>query len=263
MRATSASPRPAEVPGAQTISRAIRVLQVVAAHAPEGVRLVDVAREMGLERPTAHRLLKALTIEGMLVQDGRSRRYSLGPMLFELGISATHQFNLKETCQPVCTWLAEQTGDTTFLFLRSGHDAVCISRTQGTYPIQTPSVPEGSRQPLGVSAGGLALLAALPEAEIDAIIKAVAPRLGAYGDLDPEGLLELVGRSKISGYAVTGNHAVPGVRAIGLPVFSASRNPIAAITVAATQARMTDARIRTLLPLLKTAAREVTALLHQ
>jgi DNA-binding IclR family transcriptional regulator len=257
--------RPAgrEVAGAQTISRAIRVLQLIATHAPDGVRLVDVARAMALERPTAHRLLKALTVESMVVQDARTRRYSLGPMLFELGLSATHQFNLKEVAQPVVAQLAEETGDTTFLFLRSGHDAVCISRMQGSYPIQTPSVPLGSRQPLGVSAGGLALLAALPQEEIATVVQAIAPRLGAYGELDADIVLQLCARARRSGYAVTGNHAVPGVRAIGLPILNAAKSPIAAITVAATLGRMTDQRIAALLPKLRHAARELTRLLHQ
>jgi DNA-binding IclR family transcriptional regulator len=262
MVAGSRPPAP-EVAGTQTISRAIRVLQVLAAHAPEGMRLVDVAREMGLERPTAHRLLKALTVEGMAAQDPGTRRYALGPLLFDLGILATHHFNLKDVAQPVVARLAQETGDTTFLFLRSGLDAVCISRIQGSYPIQTPSVPLGSRQPLGVSAGGLALLAALPEAEIDAVIRAVAPRLGAYGDLDADGVLELCGLAKLSGYAVTGNHAVPGVRAIGLPIFNTAGSPVAAITVAATQARMTDQRVAHILPRLRTAARDLTRLLQQ
>jgi DNA-binding IclR family transcriptional regulator len=246
-------PPPSDVAGAQTIRRAIRVLQLIAAHAPEGMRLVDVARQMELERPTAHRLLKALTVEGMVVQVAHSRRYSLGPMLFELGIAATHQFNLKEVSQPVVAQLAEETGDTSFLFLRSGYDAVCISRIQGSYPIQTPSVPVGSRQPLGVSAGGLALLAAFP----------AAPRLGAYGDLDAGEVLELCALAKLSDYAVIGNRAVPGVRAIGLPVFNAAGSPIAALTVAATQARMTDQRIAAILPRLRHAVRQLTRLLHQ
>lgn len=252
-----------EVAGTQTISRAIRALQVVASQAPQGVRLVDLSAQMGLERPTAHRLLKALTAEGMLVQSPDSRRYTLGPLLFELGISATHQFNLRDICQPVCTALAEQTGDTSFLFLRSGYDAVCISRTQGSYPIQTPSVPVGSRQPLGVSAGGLALLSALPESEVDLVIRAVEPRLAAYGELNADKLLELCMMTKMLGYAVTGNHAVPGVRAVGLPIYNMAQSPVAAITVAATQTRMTETRTQAILPMLRRAAKEVTRLLHQ
>jgi DNA-binding IclR family transcriptional regulator len=84
------------------------------------------------------------------------------------------------------------------------------------------------------------------------VIKAVAPRLGAYGDLDADSVLELCGLAKLSGYAVTGNHAVPGVRAIGLPIFNTAGSPIAAITVAATHARMTDQRIAHILPRLRT-----------
>ncbi len=238
-------------------------MRLVAAQAPKGVRLVDLAEQMELERPTVHRLLKALTQQGMLLQNGVNRRYNLGPLLFELGISATHQFNIKDICQPVCAALAAQTGDTAFLFVRSGNDAVCISRTQGTYPIQTPFVPEGSRQPLGVSAGGLALLSGLPMPEMDVVIAAVEPRLAAYGDLDVEMLRELCALAKRNGYAFTGNHAIPGVRAVGLPILDLHGNPIAAITVAAMQSRMSEKRLVTILPMLQAAAREVTRLLHQ
>jgi DNA-binding IclR family transcriptional regulator len=159
--------------------------------------------------------------------------------------------------------LAQQTGDTSFLFIRSGNDAVCISREQGTYPIQTPSVPIGSRQPLGVSAGGLALLSALRQQEVEEIIEAIAPRLGAYRDLEAEELHELVAHTQKLGYALIGNHAVPGVRAIGLPIISQTGAPIAAVTVAAIHSRMTKERAASLLPLLKDAAQEVTRLLHQ
>ena len=134
---------------------------------------------------------------------------------------------------------------------------------QGSYPIQTPSVPLGSRQPLGVSAGGLALLAALPDSEIAAVLTAVAPRLGAYGDLGVDQVLELCALTKRVGHAVAGNHAVPGVRAIGLPVFNAAHNPVAAITVAATQRRMSDTRVAAILPRLRYAASELTRLLNQ
>jgi DNA-binding IclR family transcriptional regulator len=249
--------------GTQTITRAIRALKLVATQTSQGMRLVDLARQMGLERPTAHRLLKALTAEGMLVQHPETRRYSLGALVFELGLAAAHQFNLRDICQPVFTALAEQTGDTSFLFVRSGNDAVCISRTQGTYPIQTPSVPVGSRQPLGVSAGGLALLSALPQQEIDGIIEAIASRLGVYGDLDAEKLRQLCARAKKMGYALTGNHAAPGVHAVGLPIISKTSTPIAAITVAAIPSRMTEQRVAGILPMLKQAAQEVTRLLHQ
>jgi DNA-binding IclR family transcriptional regulator len=255
---TDASPS-----GAQTIHRAIRALKLVAEQSERGIRLVDVAEQMGLERPTAHRLLKALTQERMLIQHPGSRRYSLGALLFELGLAAAHQFNLRDICQPVLQRLADETGDTSFLFVRSGSDVVCLGREYGSHPIQTPVVPVGARQPLGVNAGGLALLTALPEKEATQIIEALEPRLSAYGDLEVDQLHRYLKRARGLGYALIGEHAVPGITAVGLPVVNAVGLPIAAITLASIHARMSSARVSIIVPLLRNAAVELTELLRQ
>ncbi len=249
--------------GTQTVKRAIRALKLVAAHPAPGIRLVDFAEQMGLEHPTAHRLLKSLTEEGMLTQDPKSRRYSLGALVFELGLAAAHQFNLRDICQPVLSALSQATGDTSFLFIRSANDAVCIARSVGTYAIQTPAVPVGARQPLGVNAGGLALLSTLPYAEVTEIINAVEHRLSAYGDLDAGQLLDHWRRASLAGYALIGNFAAPGVTAVGLPVLNENGTPIAAISVAAISTRMVESRVADILPLLQHAARELTGLLRQ
>ena len=94
-----------------------------------------------------HRLLRALVAQGMAVQDTATRRYRLGALVFELGLAAAHRFNLRDLSMSALTRLAMETGDTSFLFVRSGNDAVCINRVQGGYPIQTPALPMGSRQP--------------------------------------------------------------------------------------------------------------------
>ncbi|ROT44066.1 IclR family transcriptional regulator [Pusillimonas sp. NJUB218] len=238
---------------AQTVRRAMQALKLIASGTSDGMRLADVAKALNFERPTAHRLLKALVAEGMLTQHPGSRRYALGSLVFELGLNATHQFNLVDICRPTLNALAEQTGDTTFLFVRSGNDAVCLARVQGPYPIQTPAVPVGARQPLGVNAGGLALLSALSEREALEITQAVAPRLTIYGNLSPEHIMEHWTKAQASGYALIGNRAVPGVTAMGLPVINEKGKPIAAITVAATNSRMTQERIDEILPLLRLA----------
>ncbi len=253
----------ASTAGAQTITRAIRALKLIAQHAPHGLRLMDIAEQLQLERPTAHRLLKALMNEGMLVRSPEARRYVLGPLVFELGLASAHQFNLREICDPILDDLAHSTGDTAFLFVRSGNDAVCLSRVQGTWPIQTPAVPVGSRQPLGVSAGGLALLSCLSEAEMNRVLEEVGPRLSVYGNLDADELRKLWASAQSRGYAWIANRAVPGVSAVGVPVRSVAGTAIAAITVAATMSRMTEKRVAQVLPMLQAAANEFGKLLRQ
>jgi len=244
------------VGGTQGIRRVVGMLKTLADHQEQGLRFVEVARLCGLEPPTAHRILKALAAEEMVSRDPRTRRYRLGGLVFELGIAAAPQFNLIEICAPALRRLADETGDTSFLFIRRGNDSVCISRVQGHYPIQTPFVTVGSRQPLGVNAGGLALLTAMPPGDVQAVLQAIAPRLGAYGEMDADDLRQAVAQGRAAGYAAIGEKAVPGVTAIGLAVCNSLGAPVAALTVAATSNRMTPARQKDIVPLLQ---REVTA----
>ncbi|WP_144631592.1 IclR family transcriptional regulator [Bordetella genomosp. 13] len=255
--------RAASITGAQAVSRIAGLLKLLAEHQETGLRFVDVARLAGLTPPTAHRLLKAMEKDALAARDAATRRYRLGPLVFELGLAAAPQFNLVELCRPSLRRLADATGDTAFLFIRRGNDAVCIDRVQGHYPIQTPVVTVGSRQPLGVNAGGLAILLALPEQAVDAIVNAVDARLGAYGELDGLHLAQVVQASRAQGYAAIGETAVPGVTAIGLPVRNGFGIPAAAMTIAATSNRMTPARRREILPLLEQEVGNVELLLYR
>ena len=262
---SSRSPDPDDaISGAQTVTRAIRVLKLIASYPGDGVRLTDVIRQLGLQRSTAHRLLQALASEGALVQHRESRRYSLGALVFELGLAASHRFNLIDVCQPVLATLSRQSGDTSFLFVRSGSDAVCLARVPGSFATHTSVVPVGSRQPLGVSAGGLAIISALPSAEAQKVLSEVAPRLEPYGNLDVDLIRQHLSRAREAGYAMIANHAVPGISAVGLPILNAEGQPVGAITVATKISRMTTARIHTeIIPRLAVAARQIAAAIHQ
>jgi DNA-binding IclR family transcriptional regulator len=249
--------------GTQAIRRVVNVLKTLAQHQEDGLRFVDVARLCALEEPTAHRMLKALLAEGMVARDDRGRRYRLGTLVFELGLVAAPQFNLRELCAASLQRLADATGDTAFLFIRRGNDAVCISRVQGHYPIQTPVVTVGSRQPLGVNAGGLAMLLALAPGEVERIVAAVRPRIGAYGELDERDLLDAVAAGRGQGYAAIGEKAVPGVTAIGLAVRNPLGAPVAALAIAAISSRMTPARRAELYPLLRKEVDVIATLLYR
>lgn len=249
--------------GTQAITRAISLLKIIAQQGTQGIRLVDLVNQIDLPQPTIHRILKSLVSDNMVTQEADSRCYRLGPLAFELGLVAAQSFNLNELSKPALLELAQMTGDTTFLFVRSGNDAVCVERVQGTYPIQTPALPIGSRQPLGVSAGGLALLAWLTPAETERILKVITPQLAEYGDLHVEELRQLLQLAQRQGYAYIANKAVTGISAIGLPVKNQTGAVVAAVAVAATYTRMTPDRIHEILSFLQQAAGRISRLLTQ
>ena len=246
----SARPRPVkptrarlEMPaGTQSIQRASLLVRLIASSNRAGLRLSDLVQQSGLERPTARRMLKCLVAEGMVLQDKLSHRYFLGPLVFELGLAAAPRFNLRELCRASVQRIAERTADTVFLTVRSGYDSVCIDRAEGSFPIKALTLEVGTRRPLGVGAGGLALLMPLADEAAEQIIASNAPRLAAYNGLTAQGLLRLLKRSRDLGYSLNDDHIAAGATSMGLPIVNPFGEPLASISVGAIASRMKPER---------------------
>ena len=180
------------MPRNQSIERAAAVLRALAANGGNGNRLTDVARAVGLSKATTSRILGALVSEGFVEQDSESGLYFVGFTLFSIGNAAAERFGLASAAQPALKRLAERTGDTVYLSIRSGEEAVCIDRVEGAFPIKTLTLNVGDRRPLGVGAGSLALLAFGPDSAVDTSISANAMRYSQYSRLTTADIHELV-----------------------------------------------------------------------
>ncbi len=242
--------------GTQSIERALTLLREIAAHNRGGSRLLDLATRTALQRPTVHRMLKCLASENMVQQDPDTHRYFLGPMVFELGLTAAPRFNLREICHPALTRIAEATGDTVFLTHRSGLDSVCLDRREGAFPIKTFTLEIGMRRPLGVGTGSLAILSALPEEEIQRVVTANSGRLPEYG-LNSGSLLAQVKRSQKLGYALREVPGLAGVRSVGQTLRNQSGIAFAALSVSTISSRMSEKRATEVAQLLKTESRQI------
>ncbi len=254
-------PRKAEAAGAhltgtQSIERSLTLLREIAAHNRGGSRLLDLANRTGLQRPTVHRMLKCLAAENMVQQDPDTHRYFLGPMVFELGLTASPRFNLREICHPALARLAEATGDTVFLTQRSGLDVVCLDRQEGAFPIKTFTLEVGMRRPLGVGTGSLAILSSLPEEQIQKIVSANAVRLAEYG-LNAGLLLAQVKRAQKLGYAMREVPGLAGVRSVGQVVRNQTGVAFAALSVSTISSRMSEKRLAEVALLLKNETRQI------
>lgn len=245
------SPDPSGRTGAQTVERAIAVLRSLADRNASGARLMDVVSDLGLAKGTARRLLLVLMREGFVVQEPGSRRYHLGAGLFSLGTVAGARFSIRELALPSLSRLAEASGDTVYLSVRSGLDAVCIHRQEGTFPIRTLTLTVGDRRPLGVGAGSLALLASLPEEEAEAVMEANGERFGRYSEkLDAELIRQLVMQTRSMGYAFNDGLIVPGMCALGVPLVGHHGLTEGALSIAAIAGRMEPDRRSRLVELL-------------
>ena len=229
--------------GAQAVERALQLLAVVGRGADAGVTLSDVVAGSGLNKPTARRLLMALMRSRLVEQDELTRRYYLGGELYVLGMLASRRHGLLEMAGESLKRLSAITADTSFVSMRREDYAVCLHREEGTYPVRTHALLTGDQNPLGVGAGSLAMLAALADAEIDAIIErtqsVVAERYPGYS---PAILREDVARAREAGYALNPGRVIANSWGMGMAILLPDGRLAGALSLAAIDSRMAPAR---------------------
>lgn len=245
-----------EMAGVQSIRRAASVLRVLAQRSQSGARMADISRETGLIHPTAHRIVQGLIAEGLASQNAATRRYHLGPFVYELGLLAEPRLAFGGVVEQAVDVLAERTGDTVFAAVRAGGDALCIRRQAGSFPVKAFTIDVGMRMPLGAGSGGLAMLAALPEEEADTIMSANTERLSAFTSLNAPTLARLVAEARERGYAVNTSRA-PGVVSLGVAVHGADGVLAGSLSVAAIESRLPPERIEEVARLLRAEARRI------
>ncbi|MBX3628286.1 MAG: IclR family transcriptional regulator [Rhizobacter sp.] len=251
----------AKPPGTQSIQRVVGLLRELASHNRTGLRLVDLVQAAGLEQPTVHRMLKSLVAEGLVMQDAQTKRYFLGQALYEFGLAAGQRFGLRTLCEPVLESLARETGDTVFLTVRSGDEAVCLDRREGASPIKIFTLAVGDRRPLGIGAGSLALLAALPDEDVRRVITTQVPRSATLGESNAPALLERVQTTRALGYVLHDVRHFEGVRAVGVAVLDATGQPVAALSLSTLAARLSGELLQERLTSLRQHAKSIEHLL--
>lgn len=245
-------------PPVKVIDRAARLLRALAVHPHEGAPFTELMEQTGFGKSTTHRLLAALVDTGFVFQDFVSKRYRLGSAFALLSRNAMTQLRAA-ACQVSLAQLAQSTEDTVFAQVAEGNAAVCIGRATGSFPIRTLTLDEGDRRPLGVGAGSLALLAAMPDEAIDKIIQRNQRWLRDFPTYTREVLLSLVEETRLNGYAVNTGRIVPGMHAVGVPVMGAEGRVVASLSVAAITDRMAPARADKIARMLQNEAFVLTA----
>lgn len=244
--------------GAQLISRAAEVLRAFPRGTPEGRRLRDLATSTGLAEPTVRRILLALIHEQFVVQDAETKRYRLGPLAFELGLASGFHARVLQVCKPHLRALAADTGDTVFLSLRTGLETVCLDRADAPHLADMKMVEVGERLLLGVGTGGVSLLAAMKDSEVDEILSAPA---FDHAPLSREEIRDRLAKTRACGHSDISDRPIAGVRGIAVVVPTARGLPTLSLSLVAETAKLTDSHMAQVLPILRMTAERIGAAL--
>lgn len=229
---TKAAPR-----SSSSVQKACRILRVMSD--ARNTRLTDIALASGQDKATTLRLLDVLAREGFVVRDPTTKQYALGTEAFVLGAAAAARFDPRPIARPSLIRLASAFEDSVILSIPRGPESVCVDVELGSFPIRANYLEIGSRRPLGAGAGSLALLAWMPDAEIEAIMPSVADRLARYPRLSTRVLEAHIVESRRRGYAVMLDYVVDRMGGIAMPILGKDRRPVAAISLAALTERIT------------------------
>ena len=248
------------VTGTQSVERALMLLSLVGRGGCDGVALAALVAGGGLNKPTTRRLLMALMRARLIEQDPATAALPARPG----SLRARHarraaRHGLLEQAADSLRRLSGATGDTSFVSARHGDHVLCLHREEGSHPVRTHALQTGDQNPLGVGAGSLALLAALPEAERDAVILRLADAYAALPGYSVEIVCADVAQALEAGYALNPGRVVASSWGVGVPLRFPDGRVAGALSMAAIDSRMQPARQQELAALLHAEARAVEA----
>lgn len=244
--------RTSSAAGTQTLSRAVQLLKLITSHNRLGLRLVDMYRRTGLERSTVHRMLQGLVAERLVRQDTETKRYYLGPLLYEMGLAAAPRQALRDICHPYLQAIAQQTGDTVFMTVRSGFDAVCVARADGSFPIKAFVLDVGRHRPLNLGASGIAIMSALPDDEITRILGVNLERTQRKNPRYKEATLRAaIAATRQIGYSTNRVMESPPVSSVGMAIRYPDGSPAAGVSISTLASRLTKSRLPTVVASLR------------
>lgn len=234
--------------GSQTLVRGLDIIEAVAR---EPMTLTTLSARLALTRSTTHRLATSLVDRGYLVLTPRAG-YRLGPKLLDLGSQAQRQADLVQVARARLEALAQASGDTVHLGIRSGDAALYLDKLPGSRRIEISS-RIGERQPLTTTGLGKALLLDEPQAAWRALAAAEQP-----------GRDHAEFAARMTAYAAAG-HAFDleenedRIRCVAAPIRGAGGAIRGAISVSSAAQYLDDDRMATLAEEVRATAAAISA----
>lgn len=203
-----------------SVVRALKLIEILAERG-KPFPLKDIANAAGMNKVTAHRLLRSLCESGAVQAIGESGHYALGPAVLRYAEAFRKSLSIRYRVRPYLEKLANLTKETAIFCERYGKEA-CVTVETWDSPHDTRTFSgTGIVRPLTEGSSALAILTMLPEEEILSIVesrKLIQPSAFASGT--SKQLLVKIRETKKLGYAVSMRERDLDTGGIAAPVFA-------------------------------------------
>lgn len=244
------------VPGTQLIGKAFRLIDLIG-EAPSLVSAAELSAATGWPKATLYRILAAVIAQGFIRFDPVAQGYTLGYRLLELAQNVWTAPDLAAVASIELQRLRDMTGETAYLAVPHDGAVLALGKFESPHDVRS-ATRLGVRKPLHCTSQGKAILAFLPEEEVDGLLgRAPLERFTRQTITDPDYLKAQLRIVRSRGYAVEDQEILTGNRCVGAPVLDAAGRPVAAISVAGPIYRLTKERVEQLGPEIALAARNI------
>lgn len=210
--------------------------------------VTEISKRLGMTKSMVHRGLSSLVRHQYVVRDPSGSRYELGPAVAQFGTVHVRPPDLHTLCRPAENALRELTGETISLHVPVDDVVVCVDGIEGRGPVAR-WVPLGRSIPLHVSPASRAVLAHLPDDEVDLYLDRPLKVFTKNTLHSKHDLWEEIRQVRTDGYARSlGDHYTKATgTAIGFPVLDVNDEPHGSLTVAGPTDRFTPTVIAELM----------------
>lgn len=242
--------------GVPSLRKALRVLLLLSDGVERG--LSEISRQLGISKSTLHEILYTLEAEGFLRRNPLSKKYSLGPGLFELLGKGISESEMRKVAYPFMVNLREVSGETVFLGVVRGDKVIVLEVVESDKDLRV-TAPVGARVPLLAGALGKAYLAKLEEEEVRRLLMEKGiKRYTSRTITDIDQYLEELKKVRKDGVALDDEEYLDGVRAIAALIDSPLFIPLSAIWIVGFSSTFTYDKIEQTVPYLKEATTQIT-----
>ena len=212
----------------QSLARGISVIRSFSVDTPRQT-LSEVARQTGLTRATARRLLLTLAELGYVRSDGKY--FELTARVLDIGYAFVGSLHVNDIAQPFLEEFSEVVHESVSVSVLDDTDIVYVARVP-TKRIMTVAIGLGSRFPAFQTSMGRVLLAELDDDEIlDVFARSDRSHTTDKTVSSGQELLARIKPIREQGWALVDQELELGVRSVAAPLREASGRAIAAMNV--------------------------------
>lgn len=241
----------------RTLHRGIEVLRTFTFERPEW-SLAELARHLGWNRANVHRILLTLRESGMLEMDPDTNRYHLSIAVFELGGVMISRLGLTAKAYPSMAWLTDTTGLACNLGILNGSDVVYIDKIEAGTHLQLSARP-GRRMPAYRTALGRAILAELPDEQVQTVLEAAElVRTTPHTIATLTGIEEQIELARHRGYSQDMEENTIGIAGLGAAIADHRGRAFAGLSIGGPVALFSPERVQEFGASLRSAALQIS-----